>query len=169
MKGEVSGGSSNVRDMACAREDECFGDNAHKEHCKASLKNLSHTHEKFARVNACEVSVLFTPNEFRTESLHENIRSCPPCGVCVCCLVHGARDVYVVLTKRVSLYCMVSVFVCACVCAYIVVVCKKLFMSTYVSKKVSLLVCQHHFNKPRCSRFCVEDMSSCCQRLEAEL
>ena len=35
-EGEVSGGSSNVRKMTCARHDECFGDNAHKEQCNVS-------------------------------------------------------------------------------------------------------------------------------------
>ena len=28
-EGEVNGGSGNVRNMTCARDDECFGDNAH--------------------------------------------------------------------------------------------------------------------------------------------
>ena len=46
---EVSGGSSSLRNTACARDDECFGNNADKEHCKVSLNNLSHTHEKFLR------------------------------------------------------------------------------------------------------------------------
>ena len=36
-QGEVSGGSRNVRNMTCARDDECFGENAHKEHCNVSL------------------------------------------------------------------------------------------------------------------------------------
>ena len=40
--------------------DECFGDNAHKEHCNVSWKNLSTRTRKFARVTACGVSVLFT-------------------------------------------------------------------------------------------------------------
>ena len=59
---EVSGGSSNVRNMACARDDECFVDKAHKEHCNVNFKKLEpRAREKFARVNACEVSVLCTP------------------------------------------------------------------------------------------------------------
>ena len=51
-EGEISGGSSNVRNMTCARDDERFGDNAHKEHNNV---RLSHAREKIARVNACEV------------------------------------------------------------------------------------------------------------------
>ena len=51
-EGGVSGGSSNVRSMTCARDDECVGDNAHKEHCNVSL---SHAREKIARVNSFEV------------------------------------------------------------------------------------------------------------------
>ena len=33
----VSGGSSNVRNMTCARDGECVGDNVHKEHFNLSL------------------------------------------------------------------------------------------------------------------------------------
>ena len=51
-QGGVSGGSSNVRNMTCARDGECFGDNAHKEHFNLSF---SHAREKFALVSACEV------------------------------------------------------------------------------------------------------------------
>ena len=46
---EVSGGSSNVRNMTCAREDECVGDSALKEHGNVSL---SHAREKIASVSA---------------------------------------------------------------------------------------------------------------------
>ena len=57
--------------MTSVRDDEYFGDNAHKEHCNASLNNLSlepHAREKVARVSACEVSVLFTVcSHFRIE------------------------------------------------------------------------------------------------------
>ena len=42
-EGVVNGGSSNVRNTTCARDDECFGDNAHEEHCNVSL---SHAREK---------------------------------------------------------------------------------------------------------------------------
>ena len=53
---EVSGGSSNVRNTACARDGECFG-NAHKR----ELEKLEpHARKKIARVNACEVIVLST-------------------------------------------------------------------------------------------------------------
>ena len=51
MKVKSVAGQANVRNMTCARGDECVGDNAHKEHCDVSLKNLSHTHEKKC---ACE-------------------------------------------------------------------------------------------------------------------
>ena len=51
-EGEVSGGSSNVRNMTFARDDECFGD----------IVSLSHAREKFARVNECTV---YTPRRFQ--------------------------------------------------------------------------------------------------------
>ena len=47
-QGGVSGGSSNVRNMTCGRDGECFGDNAHREHFNLSL---SHAREKNC---ACE-------------------------------------------------------------------------------------------------------------------
>ena len=36
-EGQIRGGSSNVRNMTCGRDDECFGDNAHKAHCNVSF------------------------------------------------------------------------------------------------------------------------------------
>ena len=58
---DVTRGSISVRNMRCVRGDESFRENAHKEHCNVSLKKLEpHTQENFARVNACEASVLFT-------------------------------------------------------------------------------------------------------------
>ena len=62
-EGEVSGGSSNVRNMTRARDDECFGDNAHKEQRNGSL---SHAREKIARVNVCEVRcTVHTPRDLQ--------------------------------------------------------------------------------------------------------
>ena len=52
-KGDVSGGSINVRNMACVRDDESLRENAYKEHCNVSCKklnNLSRTNEKKLRV-----------------------------------------------------------------------------------------------------------------------
>ena len=46
-----------MRNMTCARDDECFGDNSHKEHCNVSL---SHAREKFARAMRARCGVLFT-------------------------------------------------------------------------------------------------------------
>ena len=40
-------------------------------HCKVCCKNLSHTHDTFARVQACEVSVVFT--KLMHEGSHEGL------------------------------------------------------------------------------------------------
>ena len=62
-EGEVRGGSNNVRIMTCARDNECFGDNGHKEHCNV---NLSHARENVARVNGCEVKrTVYTPRRLQ--------------------------------------------------------------------------------------------------------
>ena len=55
-EGAVSAASSNVRHMA-SEERIPFEMPRTKNHCNACL---SHAREKFSRVNACEVSVLFT-------------------------------------------------------------------------------------------------------------
>ena len=55
-EGEVSGGSSNVRNIACARNDACFGDKNTQRTLQCELEKLEpHAREKFARVNACLV------------------------------------------------------------------------------------------------------------------
>ena len=75
--GEVNGGSSNVRNMTCARDDESFGDTAHKEQCNVSL---SHTREKFARVIACDVKCTIEMKKIQPflmcPSRRSRVRSC---------------------------------------------------------------------------------------------
>ena len=55
---EVSGGSSNVR-HTCARDHECFGDIAHKDHCDVSL---SHARKKIAESVRRAVHCLHHPS-----------------------------------------------------------------------------------------------------------
>ena len=43
MKVQSVAGQANVRNMSCARDEECVEENAHKEHCGVSL---SHAREK---------------------------------------------------------------------------------------------------------------------------
>ena len=61
----VNGGSSSVRNMACEQSENSFQYDAHRNAAIQTLescKTLSDAHEeKKARVQACEVSVLFTP------------------------------------------------------------------------------------------------------------
>ena len=50
FESEVSGGSISVQNMARARDDESFRENAHKEHCNTSCQKLE-TPEPHAREN----------------------------------------------------------------------------------------------------------------------
>ena len=65
-EGAVNGGSSSVLNMACELCEDSFQDDAHRNAAIQRLEScetLSHAHDKkFARVQACEVSVLF-PSE----------------------------------------------------------------------------------------------------------
>ena len=51
-------GSSKVRNMTCAREDNCFISKT--THTKMRLVRVSHAREKFARVRLARCGVLFT-------------------------------------------------------------------------------------------------------------
>ena len=65
-EGEINGGSSNVRNMGCARDDECFWKQRTQRTLQCELGKLElHAREKFARVNACEESVLFNTSRYK--------------------------------------------------------------------------------------------------------
>ena len=68
-KSEVSGLSSNVGNMTCARDDDCFENNADEEHCNVSF---SPARENFARVAACEVRCTVYTVDTMTRPRHED-------------------------------------------------------------------------------------------------